>query len=234
MSRSVFITGGNRGIGRAIAEAMVANGDRVAVTCRSGEPPAGALGVACDITSPEDIEAAFKLVEEKHGPVEVLIANAGITRDALLVRMAEDDFTAVLDTNLTGAYRVAKRAMRGMLRNRYGRMVFISSAGALRGEPGQANYAAAKAGLIGLTRSLTREVGARGITFNVVAPGLVATDMTAALPEDRLTQLVKEVPVGRIADPKEIAAAVRFLASDEASYITGEVLRVDGGAGMGH
>ncbi|MFI6469909.1 3-oxoacyl-ACP reductase FabG [Streptomyces sp. NPDC050516] len=234
MNRSVFITGGNRGIGRAIAEAMMAEGDHVAVTCRSGEPPAGALGVNCDITVPEDIEAAFKLIEEKHGPVEVLIANAGITRDALLVRMAEEDFTTVLDTNLTGTYRVAKRAMRGMLRSRYGRMVFISSAGALRGEPGQANYAAAKAGLIGLARSLTRECGARGITFNVVAPGLVATDMTAALPEARLEQIVKEVPAGRIAEPKDIAHAVRFLASDEASYITGEVLRVDGGVGMGH
>ncbi|ANP53558.1 3-oxoacyl-[acyl-carrier protein] reductase [Streptomyces griseochromogenes] len=234
MSRSVFITGGNRGIGLAIAKVMARDGDRVAVTYRSGEPPAGLLGVRCDVTDSAQVDAAFKKVEAEHGPVEVLVANAGITRDSLLMRMVEEDFTSVIDTNLTSAYRVAKRASRGMLRARHGRMIFISSAVALRGDKGQANYAAAKAGLIGFTRSLAREFGSRGVTFNVVAPGLTATDMTAALPEARIAELCEEVPLGRVAQPEEIAAAVRFLASREASYITGAVLPVDGGAGMGH
>lgn len=234
MSRSVFITGGNRGIGLAIAKAMARDGDRVAVTYRSGEPPAGLLGVRCDITDAAQVDAAFQQVEAEHGPVEVLVANAGITRDNLLMRMPEDDFTSVIDTNLTSAYRVAKRASRGMLRARDARMIFISSTVALRGDKGQANYAAAKAGLIGFTRSLAREFGSRGVTFNVVAPGLTATDMTAALPEARIEELCEEIPLGRVAQPEEIAAAVRFLASREASYITGAVLPVDGGAGMGH
>lgn len=234
MSRSVFITGGNRGIGLAIAKAMAQDGDRVAVTYRSGEPPAGLLGVRCDVTDSAQVDAAFKQVEDEHGPVEVLVANAGITKDNLLMRMPEDDFTSVIDTNLTSAYRVAKRASRGMLRARHGRMIFIASAVALRGDKGQANYAAAKAGLIGFTRSLTHEFGSRGVTFNVVAPGLTATDMTAALPETRMAELCEEIPLGRAAQPEEIAAAVRFLASREASYITGAVLPVDGGAGMGH
>jgi 3-oxoacyl-[acyl-carrier protein] reductase len=234
MSRSVFITGGNRGIGLAIAKAMARDGDRVAVTYRSSEPPAGLLGVRCDITDAAQVDAAFQQVEAEHGPVEVLVANAGITRDSLLMRMPEDDFTSVIDTNLTSAYRVAKRASRGMLRARDARMIFISSAVALRGDKGQANYAAAKAGLIGFTRSLAREFGSRGVTFNVVAPGLTATDMTAALPEARIAELCEEIPLGRVAQPEEIAAAVRFLASREASYITGAVLPVDGGAGMGH
>ncbi|EST26998.1 beta-ketoacyl-ACP reductase [Streptomyces roseochromogenus] len=234
MSRSVFITGGNRGIGLAIAKAMAQDGDRVAVTYRSGEPPAGLLGVRCDVTDSEQVDAAFKQVEAEHGPVEVLVANAGITRDNLLIRMAEDDFSSVIDTNLTSAYRVAKRASRGMLRARHGRMIFISSAVALRGDKGQANYAAAKAGLIGFARSLAHEFGSRGVTFNVIAPGLTATDMTAALPETRMAELCEEIPLGRAAQPEEIAAAVRFLASREASYITGAVLPVDGGAGMGH
>ncbi|WP_369387124.1 3-oxoacyl-ACP reductase FabG [Streptomyces sp. CG1] len=234
MSRSVFITGGNRGIGLAIAKVMAQDGDRVAVTYRSGEPPAGLLGVPCDVTDSEQVDAAFKQVEAEHGPVEVLVANAGITRDNLLMRMAEEDFSSVIDTNLTSAYRVAKRASRGMLRARHGRMIFISSAVALRGDKGQANYAAAKAGLIGFARSLAHEFGSRGVTFNVIAPGLTETDMTAALPEARMAQLCEEIPLGRAAQPEEIAAAVRFLASREASYITGAVLPVDGGAGMGH
>ncbi|MFB1042138.1 beta-ketoacyl-ACP reductase [Streptomyces chrestomyceticus] len=234
MSRSVFITGGNRGIGLAIAEAMAADGDKVAVTYRSGEPPAGVLGVPCDITDPEQVEAAFRQIEEAHGPVEVLVANAGITRDALLMRMSEDDFDAVVATNLTAAYRVAKRATRGMLRARKGRMVFVGSTVGLRGEAGQANYAAAKAGLVGLARSLARELGSRNITANVVAPGLTRTDMAAALPQDRLDAMVEQIPLGRMARPEDIAAAVRWLAGDETSYITGAVVPVDGGAGMGH
>lgn len=234
MSRSVFITGGNRGIGLAIAEAMAADGDKVAVTYRSGEPPAGVLGVPCDITDPEQVEAAFRQIEEAHGPVEVLVANAGITRDALLMRMSEDDFEAVVATNLTAAYRLAKRATRGMLRARKGRMVFVGSTVGLRGEAGQANYAAAKAGLVGLARSLARELGSRNITANVVAPGLTRTDMAAALPQEPLDAMVEQIPLGRTARPEDIAAAVRWLAGDEASYITGAVVPVDGGAGMGH
>ncbi|MFH8750543.1 3-oxoacyl-ACP reductase FabG [Streptomyces rimosus] len=234
MSRSVFITGGNRGIGLAIAQAMAADGDKVAVTYRSGEPPAGVLGVRCDITDPEQVEAAFQQIEEAHGPVEVLVANAGITRDALLMRMSEDDFGDVVGTNLTAAYRVAKRATRGMLRARKGRMIFIGSTVGLRGEAGQANYAAAKAGLVGLARSIARELGSRGITANVVTPGLTETDMTAALPQERLDAMLEEIPLRKAARPEDIAAAVRFLAGEEASYITGAVIPVDGGAGMGH
>lgn len=234
MSRSVFITGGNRGIGFAIAKAMAEGGDRVAVTYRSGEPPAGFLAVQCDITDPEQVESAYKQIEEEHGPVEVLVANAGITRDALLLRMSEEDFADVVNTNLTAAYRVAKRASRGMLRARSGRLIFISSAVAMLGEAGQSNYAAAKAGLIGFSRSLARELGSRGITSNVVAPGLTATDMTAVLTAERTKALLAQIPLGTAARPEDIAAAVRFLASDEASYITGAVLPVDGGVGMGH
>ncbi|MEU1015307.1 3-oxoacyl-ACP reductase FabG [Streptomyces sp. NPDC005898] len=236
MGRSVFITGGNRGIGFAIAKMMAEGGDQVAVTYRSGEPPSvpGILPVQCDITDPDQVEAAFKLIEAEHGPVEVLVANAGITRDGLLMRMPEEDFAAVIDTNLTAAYRLAKRATRGMLRARKGRMIFISSAVAMLGEAGQSNYAAAKAGLIGFSRSLARELGSRNITSNVVAPGLTSTDMTAVLPEERIKTLLAQIPLGSAARPEDIAAAVRFLASDEASYITGAVLPVDGGVGMGH
>ncbi|MEN8656310.1 3-oxoacyl-ACP reductase FabG [Streptomyces sp. 21So2-11] len=234
MSRSVFITGGNRGIGFEIAKAMTEAGDRVAITYRSGEPPEGFLAVQCDITDPEQVEQAYQQIEAEQGPVEVLVANAGITRDALLLRMPEEDFAAVIDTNLTAAYRVAKRASRGMLRARSGRLIFISSAVAMRGEAGQSNYAAAKAGLIGFSRSLARELGSRGITSNVVAPGLTATDMTAVLTEERTKALLAQIPLGTAARPEDIAAAVRFLASDAASYITGAVLPVDGGVGMGH
>ncbi|MEU5137098.1 beta-ketoacyl-ACP reductase [Streptomyces californicus] len=234
MSRSVLVTGGNRGIGLAIARHLAAAGDRVAVTYRSGEPPEGVLAVRCDITDTEQVEAAFKEVEEQHGPVEVLVANAGIAKDQLLMRMTEDDFTTVVDTNLTGAFRVAKRASRGMLRAKNGRVVFISSAVALRGESGQANYAASKAGLIGFARSMARELGSRGITFNVVAPGLTETTMSQALSSEQLENLKTQIPLGRLARPEEIAATVAFLASDQAAYITGAVVPVDGGAGMGH
>ncbi|MCX4624579.1 MULTISPECIES: beta-ketoacyl-ACP reductase [Streptomyces] len=234
MSRSVLITGGNRGIGLAIARHLAEAGDRVAITYRSGEPPEGLLAVRCDITDTAQVDAAFKEVEEQHGPVEVLVANAGITKDQLLMRMSEDDFTSVLDTNLTGAFRVTKRASRGMLRAKKGRVVYISSAVALRGESGQANYAASKAGLVGFARSMARELGSRGITFNVVAPGLTETSMSEALSDEQLENLKAQIPLGRLARPEEIAATVAFLASEQAAYITGAVVPVDGGAGMGH
>ncbi|KOV48765.1 3-oxoacyl-ACP reductase [Streptomyces sp. H036] len=229
-----MITGGNRGIGLAIARHLAEAGDRVAITYRSGEPPEGLLAVRCDITDTDQVDAAFKEVEEQHGPVEVLVANAGITKDQLLMRMSEDDFTTVVDTNLTGAFRVTKRASRGMLRAKKGRVVFISSAVALRGESGQANYAASKAGLVGFARSMARELGSRGITFNVVAPGLTETSMSQALSDEQLENLKTQIPLGRLARPEEIAATVAFLASEQAAYITGAVVPVDGGAGMGH
>ncbi|MFD7898926.1 beta-ketoacyl-ACP reductase [Streptomyces sp. NPDC059743] len=234
MSRSVLITGGNRGIGLAIARHLAAAGDRVAVTYRSGEPPEGLLAVQCDITDTEQVDVAFKQVEEQHGPVEVLIANAGVTKDQLLMRMTEEDFTSVIDTNLTGAFRITKRATRGMLRAKKGRVVLISSAVALRGESGQANYAASKAGLIGFARSMARELGSRNITFNVVAPGLTETSMADNLSDEQRENLKSQIPLGRLARPEEIAATVAFLASEEAAYITGAVVPVDGGAGMGH
>jgi 3-oxoacyl-[acyl-carrier protein] reductase len=234
MARSVLVTGGNRGIGKAIAEAFAAQGDQVAVTYRSGEPPEGFLGVRCDVTVPEDVERAFAEVEAAQGPVEVLVANAGITRDTLVLRMSDEDWDAVLDTNLTGSYRVVKRAAKGMLRLRRGRIVLVSSVVGLMGSPGQVNYAASKAGLVGIARSVTRELGGRGITANVVAPGFVATDMTDALPEDTRAAYVKAIPAARFAQADEVAAAVRFLASDAAAYISGAVLPVDGGLGMGH
>lgn len=239
MSRSVLVTGGNRGIGLAIARAFAGAGDKVAVTYRTGEPPAdlaalGVLAVRCDITDAEQVEQAYKEVEAAHGNVEVLVANAGVTRDQLLMRMSEDDFTSVLDTNLVGAFRVVKRANRGMLRARKGRVVLISSVVGLSGQAGQANYAASKAGLVGMARSLARELGSRNITFNVVAPGFVDTDMTRALSEEQRAEVLAQVPMRRYAEPEEIASAVRFLASDEAAYITGAVIPVDGGMGMGH
>ncbi|WP_084958283.1 3-oxoacyl-ACP reductase FabG [Thermoactinospora rubra] len=231
MARSVLVTGGNRGIGLAIARELAANGDAVAVTYRSGEPPEGLFGVRCDVTSTAEVEAAFEKVEAEQGPVEVLVANAGITRDTLLAMMKEETFTEILDANLTGAFRVAKRAIRPMMRLKRGRIILISSVVAMLGSAGQANYAASKAGLIGFGRSLAREYGSRGITVNVVAPGFVQTDMTADLDHDAL---VKNIPLGRQAQPAEIARVVRFLASDDASYITGAVIPVDGGLGMGH
>ena len=234
MSRSVLVTGGNRGIGLAIARSFAEAGDKVAVTYRSGEPPAGLFGVKCDITDAAQVDLAFKQVEAEHGPVEVLVANAGITKDTLLLRMSEEDFTSVLDTNLTGAFRVVKRASKTMMRARTGRVVLISSVVGLSGSPGQSNYAASKAGLVGFARSLARELGPRNITVNVVAPGFVDTDMTAVLSDERRAEIVSGVPLGRYAAPAEIASAVRFLSSDEAAYITGAVIPVDGGLGMGH
>lgn len=232
--RSVLVTGGNRGIGLAIAQAMAAAGHRVTVTYRSGQPPAGLSGVICDVTDPASVDAAFKEVEEKQGPVEVLVSNAGITDDTLLLRMNEETFTRVLDANLTGSYRVAKRAASGMLRKRWGRMIFISSVVGLSGGAGQANYSSSKAGLVGLARSIARELGSRNITANVIAPGFIDTDMTRALPEARRDEIRKQVPAGRYGDTADIAAAAVFLASDGAGYITGAVLPVDGGLGMGH
>jgi 3-oxoacyl-[acyl-carrier protein] reductase len=232
--RVVLVTGGSRGIGLACAQRFVALGDRVAVTYHSSPPPDGMLGVRCDVRSTAEIDAAFSTVEAEFGPVEVLVANAGVTKDTLLLRMSEDDFTSVVDANLTGAYRVVKRATQGMLRARRGRIVLMSSVVALSGSAGQVNYAASKAGMIGLARSLARELASRSITVNVVAPGPVATDMTAALSEDRTEALKATVPLGRYATPEEIAGVVAFLASPDAAYITGAVIPVDGGLGMGH
>ncbi len=239
MSRVVLVTGGNRGIGLAISLAFVAAGDRVAVTSRSGETPAALAGsdvlvVTADVTDSASVDAAFDRVEAELGPVEVVVANAGITRDALIMRMTDDDIDAVLDTNLVGAMRVSRRAAKGMLRLRRGRIIYVSSVVGLLGSAGQTNYAASKAGLIGLARSLARELGSRGITANVVAPGFVDTDMTAALAQDRQAQIVAAVPLGRYASPEEVAGVVVFLAGDSAGYITGAVVPVDGGLGMGH
>ena len=234
MGRSVLVTGGNRGIGREIAQRFLDAGDQVAVTYRSGEPPEGFLGVRCDVTVPEQVDEAFATIEAEHGPVEVLVANAGVTRDTLLLRMSDDDWDTVLDTNLTGAFRVAKRASKGMLRLRRGRIVFISSVVGLLGNAGQVNYAASKAGLVGMARSIARELGSRSITANVVAPGFVETEMTADLPEDKRAEYKATIPLGRYADVKEICGVVEFVASDAASYVTGAVIPVDGGLGMGH
>jgi 3-oxoacyl-[acyl-carrier protein] reductase len=234
VARSVLVTGGNRGIGLAIATAFKEAGDQVAVTYRSGEPPEGFLGVKCDVTDAEQVEAAFDTIQAEHGPVEVLVANAGITRDTLLLRMSDEDWDAVIDTNLTGSFRVAKRAAKGMLRMRKGRIVFISSVVGLLGSPGQVNYAASKAGLIGMARSMARELGSRGITSNVVAPGFVETDMTAVLPEETQKQYLSQIPLGRFGLTEEIAKVVRWVSSEEAGYITGAVIPVDGGIGMGH
>jgi 3-oxoacyl-[acyl-carrier protein] reductase len=234
VSRSVLVTGGNRGIGRAIAEAFVAAGDKVAVTYRSGDLPDGVLGVKCDVTDSAAVDAAFAEAEAAHGPVEVVVANAGITRDTLLLRMSEDDFTTVLDTNLTGSFRVAKRAAKSMLRQRKGRIIFISSVVGLLGSPGQVNYAASKSGLIGMARSMARELGSRNITANVIAPGFISTAMTAELTEERAAQILGSVPLGRYGQTEEIAGACLFLAGEHAAYITGAVIPVDGGLGMGH
>ena len=234
MSRVVLVTGGSRGIGLACARRFADQGDKVAVTYHTSPPPDDLFGVECDVTSGESVEAAFKAIEEQYGPVEVLVSNAGVTNDGLLLRMSEDDFSSVIDANLTAAYRVAKRATQGMLRARKGRMIFMSSVVALLGSAGQANYAASKAGLVGLARSLARELASRGITVNVVAPGPVETDMTSTLGEKRLGELTAAVPLGRFASVDEIAATVVFLASPEAGYITGAVIPVDGGLGMGH
>jgi 3-oxoacyl-[acyl-carrier protein] reductase len=206
----------------------------VAVTYNTSPPPDGLFGVPCDVTSADSVDAAFKAVEDTFGPVQVLVSNAGITKDGLLLRMSEDQFTSVVDTNLTAAYRVSKRAAQGMLRARAGRIILMSSVVGLLGQAGQANYAASKAGLVGFARSLARELGSRSITVNVVAPGPVETDMTAALGEQRLAELTSMVPLARMATADEIAGVVAFLASDDAAYITGAVIPVDGGLGMGH
>ncbi|MGL5858525.1 MAG: 3-oxoacyl-ACP reductase FabG [Angustibacter sp.] len=247
--RSVLVTGGNRGIGLAIARAFLVGGDRVAVASRSGDLPdelaspgsptdssnvGSVVPVRCDVTDAASVDAAFSAAEHAHGPVEVVVANAGVTRDGLLMRMADEDFADVVETNLAGAFRCARRASTGMIRLRRGRIVLVSSVVGLYGSPGQANYAASKAGLVGLARSITRELGGRGITANVVAPGFVRTAMTAALPQDRQDGYLAAIPAGRFADPDEVAHAVRFLASDTAGYISGAVLPVDGGLGMGH
>jgi len=232
--RTVLVTGGNRGIGFAIAEEFVAAGHRVAVTARSGSGPAGSLTVVADVTDSASIDAAFTQVEAELGPVEVVVANAGITRDTLLLRMTEDDFTSVIDTNLTGAFRVVKRASKGMLRQKFGRVILISSVVGLYGGPGQINYSSSKAALVGFARSLTRELGARNITANVVAPGFIETDMTAELPAEQQAEYRKSIPLGRYGTAAEVAKVTRWLAGDEAAYISGAVVPVDGGLGMGH
>lgn len=232
--RSVLITGGNRGIGLAIARAFEANGDQVAITSRTGEGPEGLFTVKADVTDMASIDQAFEQVEEAHGPVEVLVNNAGMNNDQLLLRMAEEDFEQVVDTNLTGSFRTLKRATRGMIRSKKGRVIFISSVVGLYGSPGQINYAASKAGLVGMARSLTRELASRNITANVVAPGYIDTEMTQQLDDDLQKQYKQAIPAGRFAEPDEVANVVRWLASDEASYISGAVIPVDGGLGMGH
>ncbi|NKY85153.1 3-oxoacyl-ACP reductase FabG1 [Nocardia veterana] len=234
-SRSVLVTGGNRGIGLAVAQRLAADGHKVAVTHRGSGAPEGLLGVKCDVTDSDSIDQAFAEVEAKQGAVEVLVANAGIVDNTLLMRMSEDQFTRVIDANLTGAWRCAKRANRAMLRARFGRIIFLGSVVGQMGGPGQVNYAAAKAGLVGMARAITREIGSRNITANVVAPGFIDTDMTREeMTEDMREMAQKLIPAGRIGQPDEVAAAISFLASDDASYISGAILPVDGGMGMGH
>lgn len=234
MGRVVLVTGGNRGIGAAIAHAFVANGDTVAVASRSGDAPSGATGFVCDVSDSASVDACFDAVEAALGPVEIAIANAGVTKDGLLIRMTDTDIDAVINTNLFGALRVARRATKSMLRQKKGRIVFIGSVVGLLGSAGQTNYAATKSGLVGLARSLAREVGVRGITVNVIAPGFVETDMTAELTDDRKQEIIGNVPLGRYAQPREVADVAVFLGSEGAAYITGAVIPVDGGLGMGH
>lgn len=233
--RTVLVTGGNRGIGFAIAAHFVSLGHRVAVTSRSGEGgPEGSLTVQADVTDSASVDAAIKAVEQELGAVEVLVANAGITKDNLLLRMSEDDFQQVIDTNLTGVFRVLKRSSKGMLKARFGRVIFISSVVGLFGSPGQINYSSAKAGLVGMARSLTRELGSRGITANVIAPGFIETEMTAVLPEETKKEYLSQIPAARYGSVGEIAKTAAWLASDDAGYISGAVIPVDGGLGMGH
>ncbi len=233
-ARTVLVTGGNRGIGFAIAQAFHDAGHRVAVTARSGDGPAGTMTVRADVTDSGSIDAAFSAVEAELGPVEVVVANAGITKDTLLLRMTEEDFTSVIDTNLSGSFRVVKRASKNMLKGRFGRVILVSSVVGLLGSAGQVNYSASKSGLIGLARSLTRELGGRNITANVVAPGFIETEMTAVLPEEQHAAYRASIPLGRFATPDEVARVIVWLASEDASYISGAVIPVDGGLGMGH
>jgi 3-oxoacyl-[acyl-carrier protein] reductase len=230
----VLVTGGSKGIGQGIAVRLAQAGHRVAATYRSGDVPQGVVGVQCDVTDPAQVEAAFVQVESTVGSVEVLVANAGITRDTLLMRMSDDDWDQVIATNLTGAFRVARRAARPMIRGRFGRIIFISSVVGQMGSAGQVNYAASKSGLVGMARSLARELGSRGVTANVVAPGFIETDMTADLGEDLVKKYAEQIPLGRLGSVDDIAGTVEFLASDAGSYITGAVIPVDGGLGMGH
>jgi len=232
--RTVLVTGGNRGIGFAIAETFLAQGHRVAVTARSGTGPTGSLNVTADVTDGESLDSAIAEVEAALGPIEVLVANAGITKDTLLLRMSDEDFEDVINTNLVGVFRVTKRCIKSMLKAKFGRIIMISSVVGLYGSPGQVNYASSKAALVGFARSLTRELGSRGITTNVVAPGFINTDMTKALPADQQQQYLSSIPAGRFAEPSEVASAVAWLASDESGYISGAVIPVDGGLGMGH
>ncbi|MEV0354542.1 3-oxoacyl-ACP reductase FabG1 [Nocardia sp. NPDC050697] len=233
-SRSVLVTGGNRGIGLAVAQRLLADGHKVAVTHRGSGVPDGLFGVKCDVTDGASVDAAFTEVEQHQGPVEVLVANAGITEDTLLMRMSEEQFTKVLDANLTGAFRVAKRANRAMLRARWGRLIFLGSVVGMAGMAGQVNYAATKAGVIGMARSLTRELGSRSITANVVAPGFIETDMTNSLDDKYQEMAVQAIPLGRKGKPEDVAAVISFLASEDSGYVSGAVIPVDGGLGMGH
>ena len=232
--RSAVVTGGNKGIGAAIVQALLADGHRVASFSRGGDAPEGALGIACDVTDGAQVEAAFKAAEETHGPTEILVANSGVTKDTLILRMSEADWDLVIDTNLKGAFRCAKRASRSMLRRRWGRIIFTGSVVGLYGSPGQVNYSASKAALVGMARSLTREIGSRGVTANVVAPGFIETDMTAVLPDEVVAGYRASIPAGRLGLVDEVAATVAFLAGERAGYISGAVIPVDGGLGMGH
>ncbi|MBK7820761.1 MAG: 3-oxoacyl-ACP reductase FabG [Tessaracoccus sp.] len=233
-SRVVLVTGGSKGIGRTLAERFRDAGYRVAATYRSGGVPDGILGLQCDITDQEQVEAAFSAVEAELGPVEILVANAGVTKDTLLMRMSDEDWDTVIDTNLTGTFRVVRRASRPMMRGRFGRIILVSSVVALLGSPGQVNYSSSKAALVGMARSITRELGVRGVTANVIAPGFIETDMTAPLPDDVISDYKKRIPAGRLGVVDDVAAAALFLAGDQAGYISGAVLPVDGGLGMGH
>jgi 3-oxoacyl-[acyl-carrier protein] reductase len=232
--RTVLVTGGNRGIGFAIAEEFIAAGHRVAVTARSGSGPTGSLSVVADVTDAESLDIAIAQVEAELGPIEVLVANAGITRDTLLLRMSDEDFEQVVNTNLTGVFRVLKRVTKSMLKQKFGRVILIGSVVGLLGSAGQVNYAATKSALVGIARSVTRELGSRNITANVVAPGFIDTDMTAELSDELAQSYRDKIPAGRFASPEEVARVVRWLASDESSYISGAVIPVDGGLGMGH
>lgn len=234
MTRTALVTGGNRGIGKAIAEKLISDGYRVAITSRDGSGPEGALKVKADLNNPQSLDAAIQEIEQELGPIEVLVANAGITNDQLLLRMTDEDFESVIQTNLTGTFRVVKRSIRGMLKSKFGRIVMIGSVVGSIGSPGQVNYSASKSGLVGMARSITQELGGKNITANVVAPGFINTDMTAALAEETKNEYKSRIPAGRFAEPEEVAATVGFLISNDAAYISGAIIPVDGGLGMGH